>query len=76
MENSSPNAIQRPTSHEQSLSKVPVTLLVRPTKVEEVKKEIFSSDDCSGLQQDLRQKFYYAILDWYQVHVLSMKTIL
>ena len=76
MENSSPNAIQCPTSHEQSLSKVPVTLLVRPTKVEEVKKEIFSSDDCSGLQQDRRQKFYYAILDWCQVHVLSMKTIL
>ena len=51
---SSPITIQHAASCEQYLSEVPVTLLGRPKKVEEVKKELCSSADCSGLQQNQR----------------------
>ena len=53
MEISSSTTIQRAASREQYLSEVPVTPLGRPKKVEKVKKELFLSADCSGLQEDL-----------------------
>ena len=75
---SSPITIQHAASCEQYLSEVPVTLLGRPKKVEEVKKELCSSADCSGLQQNQRlsnskTKVLLCKIRLVQGHVLSLK---
>lgn len=75
---SSPITIQHAASCEQYLSEVPVTLLGRPKKVEEVKKELCSPADCSGLQQNQRlsnskTKVLLCKIRLVQGHVLSLK---
>lgn len=49
---SSPSSLQRAASRDQKNLQV-TSLLGRTKKVEEVKKTLFSSADCSGIQQDL-----------------------
>ena len=53
MEISSPTTLQRAALHDWDIAEVPITPFGRPQKVEEVKKELFSTADCSGLQKDL-----------------------
>ena len=53
MEISSPTTLQHVASHDWDIAEVRVTPFGRPKKVEEVKKELFSTADCFGLQQDL-----------------------
>ena len=48
---SSPSTLQRAASRDQQ--NYSVTPLGRPKKIEEVKKILFSSADCAGIQQDL-----------------------
>ena len=51
MEISSPTTLQRAASRDRDIAEVLVTPFRRLKKV--VKKELFSTVDCSGLQQDL-----------------------
>ena len=53
MEISRPTTLQRAPSRDRDIAEVPVTPFWLPKKVEEVKKELFSNVDHSGLQQDL-----------------------
>ena len=54
---SSPSTLQHAAWHDQKTSDSPITPLGRPKKKnkeeEEVRKALFSSADCAGMQQDL-----------------------